>query len=121
MYAISTGAHEMREYEVYESYQPWYRPIPVDEATYVGKLRDQPWFPRLNASMYDNDIWNLFSRNGIRHMQMWSAYHMISSEEVMGLDLYFRYWTPNAQPSTFWERYWLKDCSAQQMTVIATT
>ena len=102
----------MREYEVYESYQPWYRPIPVDEATYVGKMKDQPWFSGLNASMWENDIWMLFERNNVKHLQMWAGYHKVSQTEIMGLDLYFRYWKRNAQPSTFWEWYWLKDRSA---------
>jgi len=38
LYAVSTARHDVRDYDIFESGQPWWRPTPVNDGEYVGKL-----------------------------------------------------------------------------------
>ena len=111
LYAVSTPSRDIREYEIFESEQPWYRPIPVTTAEYAGRMVTHESWRRLRLNVAENyrNIWRVFQQNNIEHLQMWTAYHMISSCEVQGIDCYVSYWKPLQPQTTVWERYWLRD------------
>ena len=109
MYAVSTPAHDVRFYEVYESRQPWYRPLPL-EGVYVGVMTELPMWRNLKLSIHErfDDLWRIFMMNNIAHMEMWTGYH-IEGDTIQGIDCYFQYWTPTTPVTNWWERYWLQD------------
>jgi len=118
LYTVSTSTHDIREYDVFESPQPWYRPTPVTEAEYVGKLAHHATWRLFRFSIAETykDIWRVFQTHGIGHLQYWTGYHMVSAVEVQGIDAYFRYWCPGTPLTYTWERYWLRDSTAVCMT-----
>jgi hypothetical protein len=118
LYAMSTGRHDIREYDVFESPQPWNRPTPVTTAEYAGKLAYHRVWRDLRINPWDTytDIWKIFERSGIPHLKYWTGYHMLTTEEVEGVDAFFRYWCPGTPPTNTWERYWLRDSTAMCMT-----
>jgi len=118
LYAVSTGRHDIRDYDIFESPQPWYRPTPVTNAEYVGKLSDHTTWRNFHFNYWDTygDIWKVFERRNIPHLRYWTGYHMVSDNMVQGIDAYFQYWCQGTPPSDTWEWYWLLDSAAVCMT-----
>jgi len=111
VYAVSSPLHDFRDYDVFESYQPWWRPIPVSEAEYIGTLAHHECWRRLHLGIdekFDN-LWRVLMRSGQAHLQIWCGYHLNEDGTVSGLDLYFNYWKPYELETQTWERYWLQD------------
>ena len=118
LYAISTPSHDVHDFDVFESHQPWYRPIPVTTAEYAGKLVTHEYWRRLRLNVAEDcrNLWRAFQQNQVEHLHMWTAYHMISDSEVQGIDCYFAHWKPLQPQTTVWERYWLRDSPAPYVT-----